>query len=143
MPAPNPIKGIVAQIQDQPIENDPGTRVHRIANYTGGEAIPILSRGSDMYGRYAYEGQDISADYERSIYISGYFFWSVAVKTSSATDIEIRVYYDSDSWWVAKRASTATELFMEGNGYYYGVGVFIKGTGTAGDTADILMTKHN
>ena len=86
-------------------------------------------------------GVDVETDYTATLNVGDYSHVGISINIDSNTDILVERSWDQNTWFEVESASSAGKLNQNvqgASGTYYRV--TITGTGTTGDTADVVIS---
>lgn len=86
-------------------------------------------------------GVDVETDYTATLNVGDYSHVGISINIDSNTDILVERSWDQNTWFEVESASSAGKLNQNvqgASGTYYRV--TITGTGTTGDTADVVLS---
>lgn len=130
------IAGVISIQEDTPLDVSASTVTVQEANPVDTNVnSPPSTKTTENYAA------DIETDFTATLNVGDYSHVGVSVNTDTNTDILVERSWDQNTWFEVESASSAGKLNQNvqgASGTYYRV--TITGTGTTGDTADVVLS---
>lgn len=117
------------------------TYLSRALSSQGQDELAVTQAGATGKSSVEY-GLDIETDAEVSLQIDGYSTVEVRfLRASSETDVDVEESWDGENWEVVDSPGSPTTSFEQSyaNATSKHVRLSVTGTGTSGDTADVIV----